>query len=289
MNRDILQGKWEQVKGTIQKNWGELTNDELAQIEGDYSKLKGYLQERYGYTREESQRVYDELFGDVDLIEDPLVNERVLIDKDDYLTRDETVHRRRDDFIETEDELYHDDTIGKRHVEVEDDRGILEKIGDFLMGNDPPHVDDHVEDERYIDRDILTPEEVHPDIVNDKLIVDEDDPDLIGDRYNAEHDPEIILEDEVKDEGALIGKIDNIGYDDVDPGLDPDLYDEFQDPTKIVHGEHKIDSIDPVEQRRKYFEKDFAQDPEGIRDEDLIIVDEEDDLLYREDLKDLED
>lgn len=51
MNKDILQGKWEQVKGTIQKNWGEITNDDLTQIEGDLTKLKGILQEKYGYSR----------------------------------------------------------------------------------------------------------------------------------------------------------------------------------------------------------------------------------------------
>ena len=89
------------------------------------------------------------------------------------------------------------------------------------------------------------------------MIVDEDDPDFIRDKYNVEHEPDILLDDEVKDEGALIGKVDNIGYYDVDPGLDPDLYDEFQDPTKIVHGEHKIDSIDPVEQRKNILKKIF--------------------------------
>lgn len=260
MNKDILQGKWEQVKGTIQKNWGELTNDELAQIEGDYTKLKGFLQEKYGYTREETEKVYNELFGSYDLIEDPLVNERVFFDEEEHLMREETVHRRRDDFIETEDELYHDNTIGKRHVEVEDDRGILEKIGDFLMGNDPD------------------------DVVDDGVFVDPDDPDLIRDRYNVEHDPEILLENEVRDEDVLIRQVDDIGYDEVDPGLDPDLHDEIQDATNIIHGEHKIDSIDPVKQRVEYFENDILQNPEGIRDDDLIIVEEEDDLLYREDL-----
>jgi uncharacterized protein YjbJ (UPF0337 family) len=284
MNKDILQGKWEQVKGTIQKNWGELTNDELAQIEGDYTKLKGFLQEKYGYTREETEKVYNELFGSYDLIEDPLVNERVFFDEEEHLMREETVHRRRDDFIETEDELYHDDTIGKRHVEVEDDRGILEKIGDFLMGNDPDDVDDHIKDERYVERDILTPEEVHHDVVDDRVVVDPDDPDLIRDRYNVEHDPEILLENEVRDEDVLIRQVDDIGYDEVDPGLDPDLHDEIQDATNIIHGEHKIDSIDPVKQRVEYFENDILQNPEGIRDDDLIIVEEEDDLLYREDL-----
>ena len=30
MNSDMLKGNWEQVKGHVQKKWGELTNDELG-------------------------------------------------------------------------------------------------------------------------------------------------------------------------------------------------------------------------------------------------------------------
>ncbi|NMD38896.1 MAG: CsbD family protein, partial [Christensenellaceae bacterium] len=39
MNKDIIEGKWEQVKGGVQKNWGKLTNDDLDVIEGSRTKL----------------------------------------------------------------------------------------------------------------------------------------------------------------------------------------------------------------------------------------------------------
>ncbi len=60
MNEDILKGKWEQLKGTVQKKWGELTNDEVTQIAGDSKKLSGLLQERYGHTKEDAEKEINE-------------------------------------------------------------------------------------------------------------------------------------------------------------------------------------------------------------------------------------
>ena len=56
MNTDILKGKWTQLKGEAQKQWGKLTNDDLDQIEGNLEILVGKLQERYGRSREEAER-----------------------------------------------------------------------------------------------------------------------------------------------------------------------------------------------------------------------------------------
>lgn len=59
MNSDILKGKWRQLKGELQNQWGKLTNDDLDRIEGNAEKLAGALQERYGYERDEAQREVD--------------------------------------------------------------------------------------------------------------------------------------------------------------------------------------------------------------------------------------
>jgi len=56
MNRDQLKGKWRQVRGHVKKQWGKLTDDDLEQVEGDYDKLLGKIQERYGIAREEAER-----------------------------------------------------------------------------------------------------------------------------------------------------------------------------------------------------------------------------------------
>ncbi len=60
MNKDILEGKWKQIKGDIQKQWGKLTNDDLDIIDGNREKLSGMLQERYGKSKDEAEKEADE-------------------------------------------------------------------------------------------------------------------------------------------------------------------------------------------------------------------------------------
>jgi uncharacterized protein YjbJ (UPF0337 family) len=60
MNQDILQGKWEQLKGEVLVKWGKLTNDDIDQIEGQREKLVGKLRERYGLARDRAERDVDE-------------------------------------------------------------------------------------------------------------------------------------------------------------------------------------------------------------------------------------
>lgn len=59
MNKDILEGKWDQVKGEVQKKWGKLTNDDLDIIQGNATTLSGKLQERYGLTKEAAEKELD--------------------------------------------------------------------------------------------------------------------------------------------------------------------------------------------------------------------------------------
>ena len=53
MNRDIIEGKWSQIKGDIQAKWGRLTDDEMDMIDGNREKLIGILQESYGKAKDE--------------------------------------------------------------------------------------------------------------------------------------------------------------------------------------------------------------------------------------------
>ena len=59
MNNDVLQGKWTQLKGEVRRQWGKLTDDDIAQIQGNSEKLVGKLQERYGYAKDKAQSEYD--------------------------------------------------------------------------------------------------------------------------------------------------------------------------------------------------------------------------------------
>ncbi len=56
MNQDILEGKWSQLKGSLKQWWGKLTDDDIEQMHGNFDKLAGKIQERYGRTREHAQQ-----------------------------------------------------------------------------------------------------------------------------------------------------------------------------------------------------------------------------------------
>lgn len=56
MNESIIKGKWNQIKGSIKNHWGEITDDDLAMLEGDAQKLSGIIQEKYGKTQEEADQ-----------------------------------------------------------------------------------------------------------------------------------------------------------------------------------------------------------------------------------------
>lgn len=61
MNTDSLSGKWFQLKGSIKKAWGKLTDDDLNKIAGQKDKLIGLIQESYGETKESIEKKIDEL------------------------------------------------------------------------------------------------------------------------------------------------------------------------------------------------------------------------------------
>jgi len=63
MNWDQVEGKWDQVKGSVREKWGELTDDEVAQIRGNREQLSGKIQERYGKTKEQAEEEIDEFMN----------------------------------------------------------------------------------------------------------------------------------------------------------------------------------------------------------------------------------
>jgi uncharacterized protein YjbJ (UPF0337 family) len=56
MNMHLLEAKWKQLRGKAKQKWGDLTDDDLDQIEGRYEELVGLLQEKYNRTREEAEQ-----------------------------------------------------------------------------------------------------------------------------------------------------------------------------------------------------------------------------------------
>jgi uncharacterized protein YjbJ (UPF0337 family) len=59
MNKDVIEGKWKQLRGEVKKWWGQLTDDDLDTVAGNRDKLIGKLQERYGYAKERAEEEID--------------------------------------------------------------------------------------------------------------------------------------------------------------------------------------------------------------------------------------
>lgn len=62
MNSDQFKGKWTQFKGEIKKQWGQLTDDDLTEIEGNYDKFRGKVQERYGDKKADVEKWADDWY-----------------------------------------------------------------------------------------------------------------------------------------------------------------------------------------------------------------------------------
>jgi len=58
--RQKWEGRWEQLKGKAKSLWGNLTDDELLEAEGDYERLVGVVKEKTGKTREEIDKLLEE-------------------------------------------------------------------------------------------------------------------------------------------------------------------------------------------------------------------------------------
>jgi uncharacterized protein YjbJ (UPF0337 family) len=53
MNKEQFKGTWLEFKGELKKKWGELTDNDLLEAEGDYDKFLGVVQKRYGDQKEQ--------------------------------------------------------------------------------------------------------------------------------------------------------------------------------------------------------------------------------------------
>lgn len=57
----LLKGKWNQIKGKLKEEYGELTDDDLIYQEGKEDQLLGRLQERTGKAKTELIKMINEL------------------------------------------------------------------------------------------------------------------------------------------------------------------------------------------------------------------------------------
>jgi uncharacterized protein YjbJ (UPF0337 family) len=59
MNWDTVKGNWKQMTGKIKEEWGDLTDDEITEAEGDRDQLIGKIQAKYGIAKEEAEKQVD--------------------------------------------------------------------------------------------------------------------------------------------------------------------------------------------------------------------------------------
>jgi uncharacterized protein YjbJ (UPF0337 family) len=57
---DNIEGRWKELTGKVREQWGKLTDDDLAVINGKRDQLIGKLQQRYGWAKDEVERQVNE-------------------------------------------------------------------------------------------------------------------------------------------------------------------------------------------------------------------------------------
>jgi uncharacterized protein YjbJ (UPF0337 family) len=56
-----IKGNWNEVKGKLKQKFGQLTDDDVMYEKGKEDELYGRLQKRLGKSREEVQRILDDM------------------------------------------------------------------------------------------------------------------------------------------------------------------------------------------------------------------------------------
>lgn len=58
VNKDTLEGNWNMLKGKVKEKWGQLTDNDLTEIQGKKDQLIGKLQKKYGYAKDRAEKEY---------------------------------------------------------------------------------------------------------------------------------------------------------------------------------------------------------------------------------------
>ncbi len=59
--KDKLKGNWNQIKGKLKQNYGELSDNDLIYHEGKEDELLGKIQEKTGQTKQEIKAFIDQI------------------------------------------------------------------------------------------------------------------------------------------------------------------------------------------------------------------------------------
>ncbi|WP_447972930.1 CsbD family protein [Nitrospira sp. Kam-Ns4a] len=56
MTQEQFKASWGELKGALKTRWGNMTDEDLRQIEGDLDQFNGAIQKRYGELQKEEVR-----------------------------------------------------------------------------------------------------------------------------------------------------------------------------------------------------------------------------------------
>lgn len=57
MNKSIISGNWEQLKGKLKQKYANLTDNDLLFVEGKEDETLGRIQKKLGKSREEVEKI----------------------------------------------------------------------------------------------------------------------------------------------------------------------------------------------------------------------------------------
>ncbi len=66
MIKDIPSAKWKHLHSDVKEWWEKLTDDDITEIDGRLDHLAGKLQERYGFSKEETETEIEQFLKDVE-------------------------------------------------------------------------------------------------------------------------------------------------------------------------------------------------------------------------------
>ena len=88
MDWNRIEGDWKRLKGNAKEQWGRLTDDDLAAINGRREQLEGKLQERYGYAKDRIKREMDNWASEVRTTARKVINDADLSNEVDAIKGD---------------------------------------------------------------------------------------------------------------------------------------------------------------------------------------------------------
>ena len=62
--KEKVLGDWNQLKGKVKQHWGQLTDDELSEVEGNIDQLVGLVQQKTGEARQNIEKALTKMSQD---------------------------------------------------------------------------------------------------------------------------------------------------------------------------------------------------------------------------------